>query len=222
MRGRPPTGFPLWRARSSLAILTIAGRMHTRRSTLPGGIEVRAPRLVPSVRPSRPSLLLPRTVGIGQAADAARQALCALLTMNPHPRALDEWIAGPYREATRFATRTRPEARPSEDEASIVDAQRRSARVIEAAGRGGEALVRILPAIVHIRPAHDRFGGRGFVPLDVAGASLADKACALALADYFTRPDEFLEHDYANAAGPLRRISSEMCAVAAAPERHKL
>ena len=141
--------------------------------------------------------------------------------MKPDPRELGQWLVGPYRHATRFATKTAPAARRTEDEASIVEAQRRSARVIDAAGRGSEALVRVLPAVIHIRPAHDRFGGRGFVPLDVAGALLVDKAMALALADYFTRPDEFLAHEFAAAAAPLRRISSEMCKVAAAPEKRK-
>jgi len=174
---------------------------------------------MPSVHLLRSSLQLPGSVGIAQAVDAARDALCALLTMRPDPHELRRWLAGPYREATRFATKKAAAARRAEDEGSILAAQRRSARVIEVAGRGSEALLRVIPAVVHIRPAHDRFGGRGFVPLDVSGLPLVDKAMALALADYFTRPDEFLAHGYATAATPLRRISSEMCAIAVAPEK---
>jgi hypothetical protein len=164
--------------------------------------------------PSRPSLLLPGTVGVGQAADAARQALCALLTMNADPDDLAPWLAGPYREATRFTSTVQSGARRREDAASILAAQRRSARVVDAASRGSEALVSVLPPVVHIRPAHDRFGGRGFVAFEVAGTPLIDKAVALALADYFTRPEEFLAHGYETAAAHLRRISGEMCAVA--------
>jgi hypothetical protein len=153
--------------------------------------------------------------------DAARAALCALLVMKPDLNDLDQWLLGPYREASRFATKTQPGKRRMEEVASILEAQRQAARVIEAAGRGGEALVRVLPAIVHIRPAHDRFGGRGFIPLDVAYAPLVDKAVALALADYFTRPDEFLAHEFATRAAPLWRISSEMCAMPAAAKERK-
>jgi hypothetical protein len=164
---------------------------------------------------SRPSLLLPGTVGIGQAADAARDALCALLTMKADPADLGPWLAGPYREATRFSATLQSGTRRREDAGSILAAQRRSARVVDAASRGSEALVRVLPSVVHIRPAHDRFGGRGFVAFDVAGAPLIDKAVALALADYFTRPEEFLAREHETAATLLRRISGEMCAVAA-------
>jgi hypothetical protein len=164
-------------------------------------------------------LLLPGTVGIGQAADAARHALCALLTMKADPSDLGLWLAGPYREATRFAASLQSVARRPEDAASILAAQRKAARVIDAASRGSDALVSVLPPVVHVRPAHDRFGGRGFVPFDVAGAPLVDKAMALALADYFTRPDEFLAHEFATGATPLRRISGEMCSANREPVR---
>jgi hypothetical protein len=164
---------------------------------------------------SRPSLLLPGTVGIGQAADAARDALCALLTMKADPGNLGQWLAGPYRQATRFAMGLQSGTRHHEDAGSIVAAQRRSARVVDAASRGSEALMKVLPAVVHIRPAHDLFGGRGFVAFEVAGAPLIDKAVALALADYFTRPEEFLARGYETAAMLLRRISGEMCAAGA-------
>jgi len=166
---------------------------------------------------SRPSLLLPGTVGVGQAADAARDALCALLTMKADPADLEPWLAGPYRQATRFAASLQSGIQRREDAASIIAAQRRSARVVDAASRGSEALVRVLPPVVHIRPAHDRFGGRGFIAFDVAGAPLIDKA--VALADYFTRPEEFLARDYESGAALLRRISGEVCAVAAISAR---
>jgi hypothetical protein len=162
---------------------------------------------------SRPSLLLPGTVGIGQAADAARDALCALLTMKADPGELGLWLAGPYRQATRFAVGLQSSLRRREDAGSIIAAQRRAARVVDAASHGSEALLKVLPPVVNIRSAHDRFGGRGFVAFDVAGSSLIDKAVALALADYFTRPEEFLARDYETPATLLRRISGVMCAV---------
>jgi hypothetical protein len=169
------------------------------------------PRSAPA---SRPSLLLPGMVGIGQAADAARHALCTFLTMPVDPTDLEQWFAGAYREATRFATNVLSVARRREDSSSILAAQRKAARIIHAASRGSDALVGELPTVVHIRPAHDRFGGRGFVPFDVPGTALLGKAVALALADYFTRPDEFLSDEYAGAAAVLRRISGEICTVA--------
>ena len=134
--------------------------------------------------------------------------------MPTDPADLEHWFAGPYREATRFATSVLSVVRRREDAGSILAAQRKAARVIHAASRGSDALMSELPAVVHIRPAHDRFGGRGFVPFDVPGTSLVGKAVALALADYFTRPDEFLSDEYAGAATALRRISGEICTVA--------
>ena len=184
-------------------------RPQERRDTLP------APGVTPSSTRVRASLLLPGTVSIVQAADASRQALCAFLTMAADPDALASWLAASYREATRFAASVPSAARPAEHAPTILAAQRRTARVVEAASRGAEALLGELPPVVHVRPAHDRFGGRGFVPFDVAGAPLVDKAIALALADYFTRPEEFLAHDIATGARQLRRISGEMCATAA-------
>jgi len=157
----------------------------------------------------RTSILLPGTVGISQAADAARHALCTFLSLDATaPRALGQWLARPYREATRFGANTRSVALASEIAPVIVEAQRTMAQVIEAAAGGAEALVEFLPAIVHVRPAHDRFGGRGFVPFEVPHASLVERTIALALADYLTRPDDFLGHGFAAAASPLRRISS--------------
>jgi len=176
------------------------------------------PRVPPSPLQSRPSLALPGSIGIGQAVNAARHALCALLTMKPNPGELGSWLAGPYREATRFAKIIPSIARSPEDAASMLAAQRKAARVIDTASHGSDALVRELPPVVHIRPAHDRFGGRGFVPFEVVGAPLVDKAMALALADYFTRPEEFLAHEYAPGVRLLRRISGELCAVGAADE----
>jgi hypothetical protein len=163
---------------------------------------------------SRHSLLLPQTIGIGEAADVARRALCLFLRMPPDPHELEAWFMGAYREATRFGPRATTSALPTERAPEILVAQRSTARVIEAAAGGSEALVKILPDVVHILPAHDHFGGRGLVPFEVHGA-LIDKTIALAMADYLTRPDDFLAQGYPTGASPLRRISSMMCAVEA-------
>jgi hypothetical protein len=166
-------------------------------------------------RHRQPSVPLPAAVGIAQALDASRVALCALLVLRPEPLDLKDWLAGPYYQAARFAGKLSSIGGCQGDPSDIVDAQKRTARIIEVAGRGGDALVKLLPAVVHIRPAHDRFGGRGFVPLDVRGAPLFDRALSLALADYFTRPDDFLAHDYPTSAAALRRLSRELCTAAA-------
>jgi hypothetical protein len=161
-------------------------------------------------------------VGIAQALDACRQAVCALLVLPPEPDQVTQWLAGPYHEATRFAgkarsivRRTVPPPEAAAEAADVVDAQRRTARLIEAAGRGGDALVRLLPAVVLIRPAHDGFGGRGVVPFDAPRATLVDRALSLALADYLTRPEDFLAQDYPTSAASLRRLSQQLCAAPA-------
>jgi len=166
----------------------------------------------------RPSLLLPGNVGIAHAVDAARFALCEFLRMDANPNQLERWLFGPYREATRFGPRMKSSS--GELKPAILEAQRKTARLIEQAGVGGDALVRVLPAVVHIRPAHDCFGGRGMIPFDEPGP-LLDKTVALALADYLTRPDDFLAHDYATAASPLRRISSMVCKAAVGAEAER-
>lgn len=159
------------------------------------------------------SLLLPGTTGIAQAVDEARRALCAFLELDAEPRALAAWLEHPYREATRFCPAGRAFVRTDAIVPTIVDAQRSVARLIEAAAQGGDALARRLPAVVRIRAAHDRFGGKGFVPFDAPGSRLVDRAVALVLADYLTRPDDFLAHGYPTAASHLLRISGSMGSV---------
>ncbi len=156
---------------------------------------------------SRPSLLLPGTVGISQALDEARHALCSLLKMEPDPRHLERWLIGAYHDATSFCPRSAAALPTTETPQTILEAQRNTARIIQAAAEGAEALVELLPPIVSARAAHDRFGGRGFVPFDALGSSLFDKAVALVMADYLTRPDDFLAHGFSTSAAPLRRIS---------------
>ena len=167
----------------------------------------------------RPSLLLPQTIGIAETADVVRRALSLFLRMPPDPHELETWFLGPYREATRFAPKPATVVLPTELGPDILEAQRKTARIIDAAGRGSDSLVGLLPEVVHVRPAHDHFGGRGLIPFDVPGAALVDKTIALAMADYLTRPDDFLAQEYSTGASPLRRISSMMCAVATAEKR---
>jgi len=62
-----------------------------------------------------------------------------------------------------------------------------------AAGRRGiDELVALLPPIVHVEPAHDTLGNRGFVPIDGPNMLLVDRVLALLVADYLTRPNDYL------------------------------
>lgn len=158
---------------------------------------------------ARPSILLPGAVRITHAVDAARYALWVFLRMDAQPRALEQWLARPYREAMRFGASTRALSLGTEEtDVSILEAQRATVGVIEAAASGARTLTDLLPSRVHVVRAQDRDGGRGFLPIDVPGASLFDKVLALALADYLTRPADFLTYRYVSPlSSPLATTS---------------
>lgn len=158
---------------------------------------------------ARPSILLPGAVRITHAVDAARYALWVFLRTDAQPRALEQWLARPYREAMRFGASTRARSPGTEEtDASILEAQRATVGIIEAAASGSQTLTDLLPSRVHVVRAQDRDGGRGFLPIDVPGASLFDKVLALALADYLTRPADFLTYRYVSPLSPLATTST--------------
>lgn len=148
------------------------------------------------------SMVLPSGVALVDVADASRRAVRAFLELSPSKIALVEWLRGPYREATRFGPRrlgTPSEAPPAATmgrglEAIIVGAQNEVSSALRAAltSPGAEALVHQLPPLVQITPARDVYGARGFVAIDSRRGRLADRVLALLLADYLTRPDDFL------------------------------
>ncbi len=156
----------------------------------------------------RPSLPLPSGVTLADAAEGARDAVRQFLSLpQEDKRALSAWLLGPYQHATRFSPKgitTRrdsvppPSAPPVELRLEEVVAAAKQAldRAIEAATSelGAEALVRLLPPVVHVVPAHDIYGARGYVPVDVPGLRLADRVLALLVSDFLTRPDDFVQN----------------------------
>jgi len=166
------------------------------------------------------SIALPGSVTLVQVVDAAHAAARGFLALEPSKAALTEWLHGPYREATRFGPRrlvTPGAAHPDmRDTRAIVESAQEEVReAIRSAQRTPKAedLVRRLPPVVHIVPAHDVSGKCGFIPIDAQGGRLADRVVALVLADYLTRPHHFIEH-------PLfeeRRLSGERRALPDAP-----
>lgn len=75
------------------------------------------------------------------AVDAARYALWVFLRMDAQPRALEQWLARPYREAMRFGASTRAiSLGTAKTDVSILEAQRAIVGVIEAAASGAQTL----------------------------------------------------------------------------------
>jgi hypothetical protein len=139
---------------------------------------------------------------VEEAAEASRRAVHAFLAMDPDKVSLSAWLVGPYREATCFGPRcvrrTRPHAPSGQQHttpANIEDLVTMSRTVViaalEAARKGIDDLVELLPPVVQVEPAHDVYGNRGFIPVDRAQMRLVDRVLSLLAADYLTRPGDF-------------------------------
>lgn len=146
------------------------------------------------------SVALPNQVTLTQVVDTAREAVRTFVDLRTSRVALSSWLHGPYEEATRFGPRRMvtslvPEGAQPIDEV-IANAQRDVKAFILTAMRSQstEDLLRKLPRVVHIVPAHDASGAKGFIPIDAHGGALVDRVIALALADYLTRPRDFVAH----------------------------
>ncbi len=147
------------------------------------------------------SIALPSPVTLGHVAERSREAVRAFLGLEPSKSALAGWLRGPYHEATKFGPR-RLVTPPGEGEGLELGgtaAILRGAQLeVRAAVRGAmaaqsaEELVRRLPPVVHIVRAHDTSGACGFIPIDARGGRLADRVVSLVLADYLTRPADFV------------------------------
>jgi len=147
------------------------------------------------------SIALSPPVTLTQVADRSREAVRAFLGLTPSKTALADWLRGPYYEATRFGPRrlvtssaevARPElAGTSAIVAGAQDEVRAAVREAMEA-RSAADLVRRLPPVVHVVRAHDASGTCGFIPIDARGGRLADRVVALVLADYLTRPTDFV------------------------------
>lgn len=153
----------------------------------------------------RPSVALRGGLDVSQAAEVARRALRAFLALSPDKRSLSEWLLGPYLEATGFAPRhhasvpSRPESEPPPGPlmgvAELMEDAKFAVREAMSAAlgpQGSEKLIRLLPPVVHVMAAHDIYGGHGFIPMDLARTRLTDRVLSLVVADYLTRPDDFV------------------------------
>lgn len=166
----------------------------------------------------RPSIKLPAGRTVLDVADASRVALEQFLALDPLDKlALSQWLIGPYRRATSDAPKRVHRAGSGEFQqvaqlASIVsNAQVILDQAIAAASTpGAEGLLALLPPTVDVVPVHDAYGARGFAPMDVTHAKLAVRLLSLLLADYLTRPDDYVAK---TAPGNARRPSVRMLAL---------
>ena len=165
------------------------------------------------------SIALPSSVSLTDVADKSREAVREFLHLAPSKVALVDWLRGPYHEATRFGPRrlVTPANGAHRDTAAIEAILSGAQHAVKEAVRGAMAaktaddIVRSLPPIVHIVRAHDASGACGFIPIDARGGRLADRVVALVLADYLTRPADFVARpilpDAATASG-ARRVAA--------------
>ena len=85
---------------------------------------------------------------------------------------------------------------------------------------GAEGLARSLPEVLKLAEVIDSQGATGFAAVDVP-CCLADRALALIVAEYLTRPEEFIEN--AEMLFPIRSSGSgifERTAAGAVVRRH--
>jgi hypothetical protein len=150
----------------------------------------------------RPSIALPGHVVVEEVADASRRAVRAFLAIEPDKASLSAWLSGPYREATCFGPRRSENAHPHTPSGAhqatptkVTDLVMTSKSIVigalTAAQLGIDDLLKLLPSVVRVVPAHDVYGNRGFIPVDGARIRLADRLLALLVADYLTRPGDF-------------------------------
>lgn len=148
----------------------------------------------------RPPHHLPPDVSVREIADAAREALDAFLALSAvDAHGLLDWFKGPYRRAVTLAHVPMGGWVPGEHGTTLPvalvvrDAQQTVIEAMRAAAvPGAEGLVSMLPSTVDVVPVQDADGLQGFAPLDRAHAHLATRVLSLLLADYLTRPDEYV------------------------------
>ncbi len=169
----------------------------------------------------RPLLNLPEGTVVLDVARATREAIERFLALEPTDKhGLARWLLGPYHGATRFAPRrlraTTHEtlhgaAVPLSVGELVAHAQNALCDAIDAASEpGSERLLAMLPDTLDVIPVRDALDERGFAAQDVAHRRLAERTMTLLLADYLTRPDEFVAK---GGPGAARRPSVRMLAL---------
>ena len=166
----------------------------------------------------RPSLKLPQGKTVLDVADAARDALEDFLALDPNDKlALSQWLIGPYRRAVGFAPKRfhTPSSHTHVEQLALSTVVSNAQAVLDqaidgASEPGAERLLQLIPESVDVVPVHDAFGGRGYAPQDLAHAKLSTRLLTLLLADYLTRPDDYVAK---RGPGKARRPSVRMLAL---------
>jgi hypothetical protein len=153
-------------------------------------------------------------VSVMDVADATREAVEGFLDLAPTKAELMRWLRGTYRRATSFVPQSLrslsilEQALSDADVADVVHHAQCAARqaIAAAVSPGAEGIARSLPDVLHLAAVTDMYGGCGFAPVDTSAVCLADRVLALIVAEYLTRPDEFI--DSVSSLGPLRAATS--------------
>jgi len=152
-------------------------------------------------------------VTVTEVADASREAVERFLLLPPAKQELAIWLRGSYRRATSFVPHSLRSLTPPEqplapsDVGDVIHHAQCAARQAMAAALspGAEGLARSLPPVLKLAEVVDVFGVCGFAPVDVP-CCLADRVLALIVAEYLTRPEEFIEN--AEMLFPVRSAGS--------------
>jgi hypothetical protein len=144
---------------------------------------------------------LPVGLTVMDVADASHDAMQRFLWMPTTKLELATWLRGPYRRATSFvphslrslATREQPLAESAISDV-IHHAQCAARQAIAATlVPGAEGLARTLPPVLKLAEIADAHGAMGFAAVDMP-CCLADRVLALIVAEYLTRPEEFVDN----------------------------
>ncbi len=143
---------------------------------------------------------LPVGVTVMDVADASRNAIDQFLHLAPTKLDLAIWLRGSYRRATSFVPHSLRSLTPPEqplapgDIADVIHHAQCAARqaIGAALAPGAEGLARSLPPVLKLAEIVDVYDCMGFAPVDVP-CCLADRVLALIVAEYLTRPEEFVD-----------------------------
>jgi hypothetical protein len=155
---------------------------------------------------------LPLGITVMDVADASHDAIDRFLRMAPTKLDLATWLRGSYRRATSFVPQSLRSLTPAEHPLAATDiadvihhAQCAARQAIGATlSPGAEGLARSLPPVLKLAEIVDVHHATGFAAVDVP-CCLADRVLALIVAEYLTRPEEFIDdaatmHPSASAA----------------------
>ncbi len=152
-------------------------------------------------------------VTVWDVADASREAVERFLLLAPTKLELACWLRGPYRRATSFVPHSlrsltsNEQPLPPREVADVIHHAQCAARhsMAAALSPGAEGLARSLPEVLKLAEVIDVQGDVGYAPVDVP-CCLADRVLALIVAEYLTRPEEFIAN--AEMLFPVRQSGS--------------